>query len=104
MLCQRVCAKITCAGINMGSVQQATYSQRGGKDVVIDRLSGNLGPTLRFGAAPPVNPRFTPLVSKMVMPAVAVPMGSAGLKVCTGVYVAGFDGLYGSLNFLFESF
>jgi len=81
-------------GINMGSVQQATYSQRGGKDVVIDRLSGNLGPTLRFGAAPPVNPRFTPLVSKMVMPAVAVPMGSAGLKAM--LIVDGLSDIYTS--------
>jgi hypothetical protein len=44
-------------------------------------LGAALGATLRFAAAPPVNPRFAPIISDMVMPAACVPKGSAGLKV-----------------------
>jgi hypothetical protein len=56
---------------------------RVGSDGVTAELSmlGALGGTLRFAAAPPVNPRFAPLVSNMVMSAACVTKGSAGLKV-----------------------
>jgi len=67
-------------GVNTNSLRQAWAVQSNQTEEAILPFPGVLGDSLRFATAPPVNPRMANLVSSMVMPAVAVPMGSAGLK------------------------
>uniref|UniRef100_A0A7S0QMA2 3'(2'),5'-bisphosphate nucleotidase 1 n=2 Tax=Pyramimonas obovata TaxID=1411642 RepID=A0A7S0QMA2_9CHLO len=68
-------------GVNGQEYRQAWHMAPGEAPTQLPPLPSTLASSqLRFGAAPPVHPRFERLISEHVMPARAVPKGSAGLK------------------------